>query len=212
MLALACITLGTMRVIYIGLLFTVFSCSTQDREKSNELNKKGTDYYFKAVSNMTYPGNSDKKVFADSCLYFMSEAIRADSSNKSAYWNKMGFEFGLKEFEEAKTTAWLYYKKFDDPVGLMRLGAIYYQLNDRIKSKEYFKRALDFYDNGLKAGKFKEDSILLDLAMVNLANDKIDEAREYYERFRVTSRGQTTFKDIEFDSARQIFMGEGNAR
>ena len=71
-----------MRFIYIGLLFTVFSCSKQDREKPNELNKKGTDYYFKALSNMVYSDHDDKKVFADSCLYFMSQAIKADSSNK----------------------------------------------------------------------------------------------------------------------------------
>lgn len=197
-----------MRCICIGLLFIVFSCSTPDREKSNELNKKGTDYYFKAVSNMVYSDHDDKKMFADSCLYFMSEAIRVDSSNRSAYWNKIGFEFGLKRFEEAKATAWLYYKKFDDPVGLMRLGAICYQLNDSIKSKEYFKQALDFYDNGMKSGKLIEDSILMDLTMVNLANNRIDEAKEYFERYRETYRGQMAFKDIEFDSARQILMGE----
>jgi tetratricopeptide (TPR) repeat protein len=145
-------------------------------------------------------------------MYFMFEAIRTDSSNKSAYWNKMAFEFGLKRFEEAKTTAWLCYKKFDDPVGLMTLGAIYYQLNDSIKSKEYFKQALDFYDQGIKSDKFIEDSILIDLTMVNLANNKIDESKEYYERYRKTYVGQMTFKDIEFDSARQIFMGEVNTR
>jgi tetratricopeptide (TPR) repeat protein len=207
-----------MRFIYIGLLITVFSCGKQDREKSNELNKKGIDYYYKAVSSLDRPGlvyteHDDKKVFADSCLYFMSEAIRIDSSNKSAYWNKLGFEFGLKRFEEAKTTAWLYYKIFDDAHGLMTLGAIYHQLNDSIKSKEYFKQALDFYDNRIKSGKFIEDSILLDLTMVNLSNNKIEESKEYYERYRATSRGQMIFKDIDFDSARQIFTGEpGNAR
>ena len=162
---------------------------------------------------MVYSDHDDKKVFTDSCFCFMSQAIKADSSNKSAYWNKMGFEFGLKEFEDAKTTAWLYYKKFNDPIGLMRLGAIYYQLNDSAKSKEYFRQALDFYDNGMKSGKLVKDSILLDLTMVNLANNNIDDARDYYERYRATYRGQMTFKDVDFDSARQIFMGDtGNAR
>lgn len=171
------------------------------------------DYYNRAASSFVYSDHDDKKVFADSCMYFMSEAIRTDSSNKSAYWNKMAFEFGLKRFEEAKTTASLYYKKFDDPVGLMRLGAIYHQLNDSIKSKEYFKQALDYYDNGIKSGRFIEDSILMDLTMVNLANNKVFESRDYYERYRATSRGQMIFKDVEFDSARQILMGEsGNAR
>jgi tetratricopeptide (TPR) repeat protein len=201
-----------MRHIYIGLLFAVFSCSTQDREESNELSKTGIDYYYKAVFNL-HSDHDDKKAFADSCMYFMSEAIRVDSSNRSAYWNKLAFEFGLKRFEESKTTAWLYYEKFDDPVGLMKLGAIYYQLNDSTKSNEYFRQALDFYDNGIKSGKFIEDSILMDLTMANLANNRIDESRKYYERYRATNIGQMTFKDIEFDSARQILMGEaGNAR
>lgn len=141
-----------MRFIYLGLLITVINCDTKDRKKSTELHKKGIDYYYKSVSNFSYSDHDDKNVFADSCLYFISEAIRIDSSNKSAYWNKLGFEFSLKRFEEAKTTAWLYYKKFDDPHGLMKLGAVYYQLNDSVKSKKYFKQALDFYDSGIKSG------------------------------------------------------------
>jgi tetratricopeptide (TPR) repeat protein len=170
------------------------------------------EYYDKAVSPFVYSEYDDKDVFADSCMYFMSEAIRIDSSNRSAYWNKMAFEFGLKRFEEAKITAWLYYRKFDDPVGLMRLGAIYHQLNDSIKSREYFKQALDFYDSGMKSGKLIEDSILVDLTLVNLANNRIDESKKYYERYRRTNTGRMTFKDIEFDSARKMFMGERNAR
>jgi hypothetical protein len=55
-----------MRLIYIGLLLTLFSCNTHDREKSNELNKKGMDYYNKAVSSFVYSDHDDKKVFADS--------------------------------------------------------------------------------------------------------------------------------------------------
>lgn len=51
-----------------------------------------------------------------------------------------------------------------------------------------------------------EDSILIDLSIVNLANRKIEESKEYYERYRVTYLGQMTFKDVDFDSARHIFM------
>jgi hypothetical protein len=210
--ALAFITPENMRLIYLVLLFILLSCSKQDREKSNDFNKMGMDYYDKAVSPFVHSEHDDKNVFADSCMYFMSEAIRTDSSNRSAYWNRMAFEFGLKRFEEAKTTAWLYYKKFDDPVGLMRLGAIYNELNDTIKSREYFKQALDFYVGGIESDKFIEDSILIDLTMVNLANNKIDQSKEYYERYRKTYVGKMTFKDIEFDSARKMFAVEGNAR
>lgn len=121
-----------------------------NREKSNELNKKGIDYYYKAASILVSSDNSNKNKLADSCLYFMAEAIRIDSSNKSAYWNKLAFERGFKKLEDAKATASLYYKKFGDPFGLISLGGIYLQLGDSTKSKDYFRQALDLYNNAVE--------------------------------------------------------------
>jgi hypothetical protein len=172
-----------------------------DRRRSNELNKRGIDYYDKATSNLVFTGSENKDLLSDSCLYFMAEAIRVDSSNRSAYWNKLAFERGLNRLEAAKATAWLYYKTFDDPFGLLSLGSIHRELGDTIKSKEFFIRALDFYDEAIKSGKVTEDSILLDLCIVNLANGNMAESRKYYEKYRTTPKGQLTFKEIDFDSA-----------
>jgi tetratricopeptide (TPR) repeat protein len=182
-----------MKKIWLLAVLIILGCSN-DREISNEFVKKGFDYSRKSGPELL---RSDKNI-EDSVLYFFSEAIRIDSTNKSAYWNKMAFENQYNRLENAKETSYIYYRKFNDPHGLMSLGGIYLKLSDSIKSKEFFNQALLFYNDGLETKKFTEESILFDLIFVHLANGDTTKAKGYFYSFRNTKNGEA-IKDIEFD-------------
>lgn len=145
------------------------------KQQTNEFNKKGEDYFRKSGPEILLRRSgsgllrSDKNI-EDSVLYFFSEAIRIDSTNKGTYWTKLAFENYYNRTDDAKKTAQLYYRKFNDPHGLISLGGIHLKLGDTIQSKKYFKQALLFYETGIKSRKFIEDSILMDLSLVNLFN------------------------------------------
>ncbi len=188
-------------------------CSLQDNKKKRDkesirFTNKGAEYYFKWSKF-----SPETKVFADSSLLFLTEAIKLDSNNRTAYWNKLIFESGLQYFDKAIETAELYYKKFNDPQGLIYLGNIYKQVGDSVKSKEYFNEALHFYVDKVKSGYIKEDSALFELTLTYYLTGDFANSKKYYERYRVTKSGQLTFKEVDFDSLRKVFdHRESNSR
>jgi tetratricopeptide (TPR) repeat protein len=189
-----------MRLPFLFVALAVIGCGTEDREQSIEFCKMGSEYYQRATTILVTDPPDDKGVMADSCMFFMSEAIRVDSSNRPAYWNKWVFENGLERFEAAKKTILLYSGKFNDPYGFMSLAGMYHHRGDTAQSKAYFRRALALYNELIDAGNIVEDSVLFDLSRVNFYNGDIEKSKQYYERYRSTKWGQVTFKEIEFDS------------
>jgi hypothetical protein len=155
------------------LFFLLAACSngqSVDREKSVELTKKGIEYYHRATSAgfLVEDPPVKKGDMIDSILYFLSEAIRLDSTNKSAYRQKMIFENSFGEYEKAKTTATLFNKKFGDPYALLLLAGIAERVGDSLQSTKYRTEAVKYYMDRIASKSVTEDSVLFDLTTVSL--------------------------------------------
>ena len=201
-------------VFFFFLLAACSNGQSVDREKSIKLTKKGTEYYNRSTSVGFFVEDPSvkKEDMIDSTLFFLSEAIRLDSTNKSAYRQKMIFENSFGEYEKAKATARLFNKKFGDPYALLLLAGIAERVGDTLQSKLYRREAVKYYTDKIAAKTVTEDSVLFDLTTVYYYNGELQKARAYYERYRVTKWGQMTFKDVEFDSLVKILNGDSNAR
>jgi hypothetical protein len=193
-------------IVYFLLLAACSNGQSVDREKSIELTKKGIEYYYRATSVGFMVENPPvkKEEMIDSTLFCLSEAIRLDSTNKTAYRQKMIFENSFDKYDDARATATLFHKKFSDPYALLLLAGIVDRTGDTLQSKMYRREALRYYTDKIAAKTVTEDSILFDLTTMYYYNNQLENARAYYDRYRKTKRGQMTFKDVEFDSLVKI--------
>ena len=73
--------------------------------------------------------------------------------------------------------------------------------------------ALNYYSDKIKSGDISEDSVLYYLTLATYFNNDLESSRGYYERYRNTKQGQLTYKDVDFDSLKELFkQSDRNAR
>lgn len=135
----------TIRFIFLFLLIALYSCG--QKSVKHKINPEAVRLNNKIISLVPFTDNPDS---CRKALLFLDSATTIDRNDFLAYYNKLMFLYGLKQYNKAIETVDEMLKLRPNAHDLyITKGSFYERIGDTVSSKKCFQKSLEICDKVL---------------------------------------------------------------